>query len=325
MNYFKKTYIFSLALCLFLISQVNAKSAAPSVPEKKIVDKIAAVVNQDIILYSEYETFRKGMEEEFRNSIDKTELDHPETFQKKVLSQMIENHLLEQEIKVMGLEATDSQIENVITEIMKNNGLQNRKDLERALRGEGVTYDEFVSEYKKRLGRSNLVNQTIRPKIKISEDEIDSEYKKRTQTIEQQLQYQAGMIFVSKNNITLKEMEAVHKSINSLSDFSKAADLQTEGPGKGQGGSMGWINASDLQPPLNEIMKKMKKGSVSSLITTESGYYILACLDTKSKATAEEEKIKAQIQEEMMNTLITKNLNQYIMDLKNKAHIEIFL
>ena len=45
----------------------------------------------------------------------------------------------------------------------------------------------------------------------------------------------------------------------------------------------------------------------------------------KSKASNEEEKIRAQIQEELMNTLITKNLNQYIMDLKNKAHIETFI
>jgi peptidyl-prolyl cis-trans isomerase SurA len=328
MNYFKKTFILSLSICSLLVSQTYAKPATPPAPSKKLVDKIAAVVNQDIILNSEFETFRKGMEEEFKKSndpISKEEVSHPETFQKKVLNQMIENHLVEQEIKAMGLEATDSQVENVIAEIMKTNGLQSRKDLERALRGEGVTYDEFVSEYKKRLGRSNLVNQTIRPKVKISEDEIDSEYKKRTKSVAQQLQYQVGMIFISKNNITSKEMEKVRKSINSLSDFSKVANEQTEGPGKGQGGSMGWVDSSDLQPPLSETMTKMRKGNISTLIVTETGYYILACLDTKSKASNEEEKIRAQIQEELMNTLITKNLNQYIMDLKNKAHIETFI
>ena len=152
MNYFKKISILSVSLFLILGSQAYAKSTTPPAPSKKLVDKIAAVVNQDIILNSEFETFRKGMEDEFKKSSDpisKAEVSNPETFQKKVLNQMIENHLVEQEIKAMGLEATDSQVENVIAEIMKTNGLQSRKELERALRGEGVTYDEFVSEYRK--------------------------------------------------------------------------------------------------------------------------------------------------------------------------------
>jgi len=323
MNCFKKTSIFSLCLTLLLpISGWTANSATPS---KKLVDKIAAVVNQEIILYSEFEAFRKGMEEEFKKGPNKTELENQTTFQKKALNQMIENHLLEQEIKALGMEATDSQVENVVAEIMKSNGLQNQKDLERALRGEGITYDEFVSEYRKRLGRSNLVNQTIRPKVKISDDEVTTELKKRSKTASQQFEYQVGMIFISKNTASAKEVEKIRKSINSISDFTKVADEQTEGPGKGQGGSMGWIDPSDLQSPLNETVKKMKKGNISSVITAENGFYILACLDTKSKASNEEEKLRAQIQEELMNTLITKNLNQYIMDLKNKAHIETFL
>lgn len=265
------------------------------------------------------------MAEELKKGPDQSKVNDTASFQKKALNQMIENHLLEQDIKSLGLEATDAQVENVIEEIMKSNGLQNRKDLERALRGEGITYDEFVSEYHKRLGRSNLVNQVIRPKVKISEEEISAEFKKRTQAENQQLQYQVGMIFISTKNTTPDEMNKLRKSIGSISDFSKIADDKTEGPGKGQGGTMGWVDASDLQSPLDEAVKKMRKGNVSPVLKAENGYYILACFDTKSKATSEEKKIRAQIQEEMMNTLITKNLNQYILDLKNKAHIETFL
>ena len=324
MNYFKKTSTLSLILSLFYGISF-AVNEAPA--QKKLVDKIVAVVNQDIILYSEYETFKKGMEDEFRKGADKDKevLNHPETFQKKVLDQMIENKLMEQEVRTLGLEATDSQLENVVSEIMKNNGLQSRKDLDRALRGEGVTYDEFISEYKKRIGRSNLVNQTIRPKIKISDDEILSEFKKRTKTAAQEMQYQVAMILISKKNISAKDMEKVRKSISSISDFTKVANEKTEGPGGAKGGEIGWVDPSDLQPPLNEAIKKMKKGMISAILESDAGYYILACLDSKSKATAEETKIKGEIQEDIMNTLITKNLNQYIADLKRKSHIETYL
>ena len=88
---------------------------------------------------------------------------------------------------------------------------------------------------------------------------------------------------------------------------------------------MGWIDPADLQPLLSETIKKMRKGNISTLLSTDTGYYILACLDSKSKATTEETKIRNEIQEDIMNTLLTKNVNQYIMDLKRKAHIETFL
>jgi peptidyl-prolyl cis-trans isomerase SurA len=324
MNFFKKISILSVLAFTSVSSVLAAQIPAPA-PSKKLVDKIAAVVNQDIILYSEFETFRKNMEDEVKKGKSQEDLSHPDIFQKKALEQMIEDRLMEQEVKSMGLEATDSQIENVVAEIMKSNGLQNRKDLERALRGEGVTYDEFVSEYKKRIGRSNLVNQTIRPKIKISEDEIDTEFKKRTQTDVKDLQYQVGMLFISKDTISDKDIEKLRKSIQSTADFTKIASDRTEGPGKEKGGDMGWVDPSDLQAPLGDTMKAMKKGMVSSVIRTDTGYYILACLDVKSKASAEETKIRGEIQDDLMNTLLTKNLNQYVMDLKRKAHIETFL
>jgi peptidyl-prolyl cis-trans isomerase SurA len=325
MNFLKKTFI--LNLFIFGFSGV-AYSAPTTSSNKKLIDKTVAVVNQDIILYSEFETFRKNMESEVKkgkNETDQALLAHPDAFQKKVLDQMVEDHLMEQEVRALGLEATDSQIENVVNDIMQTNGLQNRRDLERALRGEGLTYDEFVSEYKKRIGRSNLVNQTIRPKIKISDDEVNTELKKRTKSTAQENEYQVGMIFISKNNISLKEMEKLRKSIGSLTDFANIANERTEGPGKGQDGNMGWTDPADLQAPMGDAIKKMRKGNISTLITTESGYYVLACLDTKSKSSTEDAKLKNQIQEELMNSLLTKNLNQYIMDLKRKAHIETFL
>lgn len=321
MNFFKKTFVLNFSI-LFLIG--SAFAAPANTPQKKLVDKIAAIVNQDIILNSEFETFKKSLGDELKKT-DKTLNTDSETFQKRALEQMIEDKLTEQEVRSLGLEATDNQLENVVSEVMKSNGLNSRKELDRALRSEGVTYDEFMSEYKKRIGRSNLVNQIIRPKIKISDDEIDTEYKKRTQSTALEMEYQVSMLFIAKGNTTLKQMEKLRKSITSLTEFAKNADNLTEGPGKGKGGDMGWIDAADLQSPLNENVKKLKKGNISPLITAENGYYILACTDMKSKASAMETKVKNEIQDDLMNTLITKNLNQYLLDLKQKAHIEKFI
>ncbi len=323
MNCFKKTFALSLLFSLSISS--FAYAATDTSQQKKLVDKIAAVVNQDIILYSEYEAFRKGMADEFKKGPEKDLVNDKVKFDARVMQQMIEDKLTEQEVHALGLEATDSQLENVVSEVMKSNGITTRKELERALRGEGITYDEFISEYKKRIGRSNLVTQIIRPKIKISDDEIETEFKKRTQGASAQMEYQISMLFISKANTSLKQMEKLRKSITSLSEFAKNADELTEGPGKGKGGDMGWVDPADLQAPLNENVKKLKKGNISPLIQAPNGYYILACTDSKSKASTQETKIKNQIQEDIMNTLITKNVNQYLLDLKQKAHIETFL
>ena len=320
MNFFKKIFLCSLVATICL-----GTAWAETESSKKTIDKIVAIVNQDIILLSDFNEFKAGLAVELKKDPTNHEIDHPEEFQKRVLQQMIEEKLIQQQVKSMGLEATDSQLENVVDEVMKSNGLQNRKELERALRSENITYDQFVEQYKNRIGRSNLVNQTIRPKIKISDDEIQAELQKKNQASSKTVQYRVSMIFLSKANTDLQKMQQLQKTFKTTDDFTKSATQLTEGPGKDAGGDLGWTDPKDLQPALSSELVKLKKGEISPVIQTDTGFYVLACTDQKIKQSDQDEKAKEQVQDEMMNTLLTKNLNQYIADLKRKAHIETFL
>ena len=312
---------FSLLLsCTFAFAET-----APAKNSKKLVDKIIAIVNQNIILKSEYDSYKTLMASDLKKAGRTSETENVPMFEKKVLDQMIEDQILDQEIKRLGLEANDTQVESVIGEVMKNNGIQTRKEFVKALQAEGIEYDEYTADFKKRIGRSNLVNQMIRPKIKISDDEIDAEYQKRSKSDSKKVQYKVGMIFITESHTSQSEMEKIRSSIKSLQDFSNVASRKSEGPGKDQGGEMGWTDPLDLQGPLSQALKNMKKGDISNVIHTESGYYILANLDQKTIASKETQQMKNTIQEDLTNTMITKNLNQYIFDLKQKAHIETFL
>lgn len=319
MNSYKKILLCSLIGTFSVLANQSAFAA------KKTFDKIIAIINQDIILQSEFQEFKATMAQELKKDPKNHEMDNEKGFESKALQTMIENKLLEQDIKTMGLEATDSQVESVVSEVMKNNGLQTRRELDRALHSEGLTYDEFVAQYRERIGRSNLVNQTLRPKIKISEDAVESEYKKRTKTAEQSIDYHVAMILIAKENTSIEKMEKLKSTFKTTEDFTKMAAQVSEGPAKESNGDLGWINPSDLQAPLGDELKKMKKGDISKVLATDQGFYLLACLDTKAKVSDESEKIKNQIRDDMMNDLLMKNLNQYVLDLKRKAHIETFL
>lgn len=317
--FFRKISVCSLAVILACLATFPAWAA------KKTVDKIVAIVNQDIILQSEFLEFKKIMAQELKKDPANQDTENSQGFDNKAIQTMIENKLVEQEIKALGLEATDSQIENVIAEVMKSNGLQTRRELDRALHSEGITYEDFVSQYKERIGRSNLVNQTLRPKVKISEDEVETEYKKRTKGSDQTLNYHVAMIFLNKDNTSPKQMEKLKSTLMTVEEFSKVAGQVSEGPAKDKNGDLGWINPSDLQSPLGDELQKMKKGDISKVLTTDQGYYLLACLETEIKKSDESERIKEKIRDDLMNNLLTKNLNQYVIDLKRKAHIETFL
>jgi peptidyl-prolyl cis-trans isomerase SurA len=325
MKSYKTPFISSFFLSLALSCSFAFAENAPAKSSKKLVDKIIAIVNQNIILKSEYDGYKTLMASDLKKAGRISETENIPVFEKRVLDQMIEDQILDQEIKRLGLEANDTQVESVIGEVMKNNGIQTRKEFVKALQAEGIEYEEYTADFKKRIGRSNLVNQMIRPKIKISDDEIDAEYQKRSKSNTKQIQYKVGMIFIAETHTSQSEMEKIRSSIKSLQDFSNVASRKSEGPGKDKGGEMGWTDPVDLQGPLSDALKSMKKGDISSVIHTESGYYILANLDQKTIASKETQQVKNTIQEDLTNTMITKNLNQYIFDLKQKAHIETFL
>jgi peptidyl-prolyl cis-trans isomerase SurA len=145
---------------------------------RELVDKTVAIVNNEVILASEVKAFSKradksGMLDELllhENSIDSLRKD-----KKLQLSFLINEKLMDSEIKRQNLTITMERVEQEIKDLSKRNNMT-RAEMLAAVKTQGFTESEYQAFMKTRIERQSLVDQEIASKIRISDDDVFAFY-----------------------------------------------------------------------------------------------------------------------------------------------------
>jgi len=137
--------------------------------------------------------------------------------------------------------------------------------------------------------------------------------------------YSVRMIYKAKPKATKENLVKLKKEIDRGTSFAKVAKRETEGPGKTEGGHIGSIAASDLQPELGKVLTEMNANDISPVIETKRGFYILQCLEKKliesSRITAK----KNEIREELVKLETARSFDSFIRGLREKSKVKVLL
>src|SRR5262249_46300803 len=155
--------------------------------------------------------------------------------------QLINDQLVQTEIQRLGLPATDGGIDNAGSTDTKPNGLSSLARFQKALKSQRLTVDEYPEQLKKHIENTRLNKQVIKPRVQISEKDIQIEYKHQEAKGTEQNLLNLKMIFKKKGGpgASPKAMKQLLRQMKVGIPFEKIADRETEGAGKGDGGSIG--------------------------------------------------------------------------------------
>jgi peptidyl-prolyl cis-trans isomerase SurA len=279
-------------------------AAQPStVAAPQIIEQVLVKVNGDIITKSDLEERQIAA---LRNSkINPEILKNDEQLQKalvditpQVLVSTIDELLLTQLGREKGFKLTDDQFNKWLTDMRKDNNLEDNARFEAALKQEGVT----MSDLRKNVERGFIMNQVQREefggKLQITEEEARQYYQAnqkefvepasvtlREILIEVQTTNQDGkpMINVGRDDEAAKTAAAARARVMAGEDFAKVAAEVSSGSSKANGGLIGPIAVSEVSQDLQKLIDKMKPGDVTEPIRTARGYQLLK-LDTVKTA-----------------------------------------
>ena len=141
------------------------------------MDRIVAQVNDDIITL--YELNRKAAPFIKRVQAMARPLDEERRMiyelREKVLNQMVDEKLTDQEIRRFNIQVSEEAIDKTIEE-MKKRTLMTDQQLRDSLKKEGLTMDEYRTQMKNQILRVRLVNREVKSKIVITEEDIQAFY-----------------------------------------------------------------------------------------------------------------------------------------------------
>jgi len=315
-----------MRLFLFLLFLVFTWSAGA-----EVVDRIVAVVNNEIVTDSDLRAFHKKIEQ--NKMIDDLLL-----FGKKAealkndrqteLDYLINEKVLETEIKRLNLSVTIERVEQEIRDIAKRNGVS-RTDLLTAIRGQGMTTSEYQAFIKSRIERQSLIEQEISSKIRVSDEDVMAQYVRTTPDSNAGIyEYTLAHILFNPRKggglAAARERAAeVLKRIRSGESFETLAEQNSEDSNFSSGGLLGTFKAGEFNKDLETAVQSLGSGDVSDVVQTRAGLHIIKVLNKRVITDPKFEKEKEKIRSDLFEKAFQKHFKNWLDAKREESFVRI--
>lgn len=313
----------NISYLILMIVGLTAHEAAAADPQGELLDRIVAVVNDDVILKSELDSKKRVVIGNLAAS--NTQLPPESVLEQQILDRLVSEKLQVQYAQRIGMSITDDQLAQALSGMAQRNGITLDK-LPATLAAEGINYNDFREQIRTDMLIEQLKRDVVRRSVGVTPREIEEfvEYQQRSGASNQ---VELGHLFVSvpgeadpyqwesaKRRIT----EARNKVIAG-EKFATVAASYSDGQEALTGGSLGWRTLSQIPSLFVEVAGNMDIGDVSEPIRSGSGWHVIKLLDAKKP-----EKILA-VETHARHILITptkiatdRKVEQQLKDLRQK-------
>lgn len=315
-----------------ITSSVAVFSFNAQAEEPVIIDRIVAVVNDEIITLFDLNQTLKPYEKNLRaqDYPPEVELENLFKLRSELLGNMIDQKLADQQIKKHKIEASEQEIDMAIERIKESRSLTD-ENLRAMLAKEGLTLEEFRENLKQQLLRSKLVNREVKSKIAITDEEIEKYYNDHIEKYAADKKYHLWSIFIrfsqtadeSERQMAFEKMQTILNQLEQGRSFESLANETPDSPKSLEGADLGLYRLDELSPQLQNTVKEMKEGQFSSILKTNQGYqiiYVQKIVATDSKTLSD---AKAEIEDILYNQAIDNRYKTWLSELRNRSHIRI--
>ena len=298
----------------------------------EIVDRIVAVVNEDIITLSELSRSIKPYEDKIHS------LGYPEEKERRmlfkvregVLNQLIDKKIEDQQIKRSNIEISEEQIDQAIERIKEKNYFTD-EDLRLALAKDGLTIEAYRDKIKEEILRTRLVNFEVRSKIVITEEDIEAYYENHLDTYGGKQKYHLRHILIripgfADENKKLEiraKIDEILKELNAGQSFETMAKNYSESSTAAEGGDLGQFELDSLSPQLQEAIKGIKSGEFTPVLETDQGYQIFFLQEILKTSGKSLEDVSPEIQRILYEENSEKKYKEWIEGLRKQSVIKI--
>ncbi len=324
MEFFKRIVIFVWGVML-LSMPVGAE----------VVDRIIAVVNNEIVTLSEFnkafEPYAKNIEENYKGKDKEAVINQSRNM---FLQRYIDNMLIEQEAKKSGggIIVKDEEVMEAIKGLLAKRNTS-MDDFLKSLVREGKSLESVKKEIRNQMMRMRLLRREVQSKIIVSDEEIGDYYNKNRQDYEGKEAVRIKKILLplppkANKNMRAKvkdEANKLRKRIVKGEPFDLVAAQYSQGPEASRGGDIGFIEKGVIIPKLESVAFSLPVGKLSEVIETDIGFHIIMVVDKRGAGlkpiNVVREEIKAKIEDEKLE----KKYDEWIASVRKKSHIEIKL
>ncbi|EBG2392584.1 peptidylprolyl isomerase SurA [Salmonella enterica subsp. enterica] len=271
-------------LLLGIAMIANTSFAAP-----QVVDKVAAVVNNGVVLESDVDGLMQSVK--LNAGQAGQQLPDDTTLRHQILERLIMDQIILQMGQKMGVKITDEQLDQAIANIAKQNNMT-MDQMRSRLAYDGLNYSTYRNQIRKEMIISEVRNNEVRRRITVLPQEVDALAKQiGTQNdASTELNLSHILIALPENptseqvNDAQRQAESIVEEARNGADFGKLAITYSADQQALKGGQMGWGRIQELPGIFAQALSTAKKGDIVGPIRSGVGFHILKVNDLRGQS-----------------------------------------
>lgn len=274
-----KVKVFSIIACSLMLS-FNATAQEQEI----VLDRIAAVVNDGVVLESELETQLKLV----RQNLAQQQVAMPpdDILRSQVLENLILKRIKLQRIENLGMVISDEEVNRALGMLAEQNGIT-LSNLPAALANQGIDYTLYREEVREQMALEQLRARDVNSRVNVTRTEVD---KIIANTAPDNLEYEVLHILIATPSDASDEQldearnkaEDLYSRLSNGEDFgplaiaySNASNVLTNR------GNLGYLKANSLPSIFADQVRSMSPGETAPPIKSPSGYHVIQLNDIR--------------------------------------------
>lgn len=277
----KNLMFFKFIIAIYILFNFTIKESwAQDTNQIRNLLSIAAIVNDEPITMMDLDSRMRLI---IISSNLPNNADTRKNLSGQVLQSLINERLQQQEAKKLGIRVSDNEVANNIKFIENQNNMQENQLIETLFKN-GVPKSVLPKRLKANLIMEKLLNNVIRPKVIINNNEVNNEYNNLISN-NGKLEYKYSEISFNFTDISKKEnliliANQIRKKITEENNFDAIAKrIQENGTGSYKNND--WKLYNKINQDIYSYIKNLDKDEISDLIVTKTGISIIKMNDKR--------------------------------------------
>ena len=288
------------------------------------VEGIAAIVNDDIITYSELldrtrpfarpagNTAGDGLNEEVKS---------------RELQTLIEEKLVSGRAQELGIEVSDGAVEDEFNKM--KSGFPSGEIFSEFLKQQNLTEAILRERLKARLLLGKVAEAEIMPGVQPpSGEEAKKFYDENPGMFAEPRQQRLSRILVAAGDevsfsAAERKIREIEKKISAGGDFALLAKEHSDGAEASMGGDVGFVGRSEILPEIESAVSGLSPGDISGIVRTDEGFSIFKVTALRGQRQMEFGEVETAVSRYLFQMKMEEAVGAWLEKLKSGAYIEV--
>ncbi|MEZ4248419.1 MAG: SurA N-terminal domain-containing protein [Polyangiales bacterium] len=236
----------------------------------EVVERVVATVDDEAIFLSD---LRKRAMPFLPRLMEVPELQRLAALRQlydELLEQLINEELVERAAQRQQIRVSSADVDRAVMNVVRQNGLEESEFWE-VVAQQGYSQAEYRSDLRRQLLRYRLLNERVRGRVNITEEDVRRVYDQRTRRANRALRFRTSHAH-AEDAIATEVAEArgqadeIHGEITAenFEDYCR----------RGRRGDLGWLRQGDLPEALEEVLLALQPGEISDPVRGPSGFHV---------------------------------------------------